>query len=277
MAIEIVDLPIKSGDCPSFFCMFTRGYLQGWNDFVPSVSPSSRHPGPPYPSGGGKRHFRPPRPWTTWYHWNMAFTNVIQWRVANIGFTSQELLNCNSWLYVCIRDIYICVCVCIYVYIYSNGSRVATTNREVRWSAKPLPPLFHWWCRFTGQLGDMESPGLSNEYTTGWWYTMVEPYLSLWKMMEWKSVDDDIANIWENNPNVIQMFQTTNQKRDLHTKSWGYSRIYSVRVNHEASPFFPISFPPNWDHNLVNYWRLELSLDSKSGMEHRWFEYCNHK
>ena len=122
MAIEIVDLPIKSGDCPSFFCMFTRGYLQGWNDFVPSVSPSSRHPGPPYPSGGGKRHFRPPRPWTTWYHWNMAFTNVIQWRVANIGFTSQELLNCNSWLYVCIRDIYIYVCVhiCIYIYIVTG-------------------------------------------------------------------------------------------------------------------------------------------------------------
>ena len=158
------------------------------------------------------------------------------------------------------------------MYVYSNRSRVATTNREVGWSSRQSsPPLFsystsgwcqHWptwgygnswsikWVRLVGGIPiPLKNDGVRE---LGWWHS-----LFIW---------------WENNPNV------PNQKRDFRTKSWGYSRIYSMRVNHEASPFFPISFPPNWDHKLVNNWRLELSLqDSKSGMEHRWFEYRNHK
>ena len=184
---------------------FTRGYLQGRDDFVPSVSPSSRHPGPPYPSGGGKRHFRPPRPWTTWYHWNIpqqwcfifTFTNVIQWRVANIGFTSQELLNCNSSLYVYIY-LYICMYICMYI---SNGSRVATTNREVGWSSrqsKAAIPLRD------GANTFWPTGGYGNSWSIKWvrlvggilWYTY--PSEKWWS----SSVDDDIPNIWENNPNV---------------------------------------------------------------------------
>ena len=65
---------------------------------------------------------------------------------------------------------------------------------------------------FTAQmiLQDLLCSGLSwkcHVLLTDW--LVVEPYptLSLWKMMEFVSWDDDIPNMWENK----KRFQTTNQ------------------------------------------------------------------
>ena len=66
-------------------------------------------------------------------------------------------------------------------------------------------------------------------------------YLPLWKMMEFVSWDDDIPNIWKNNPNV------PNHQSDSYVTV--YQMLYPIK-----SPLNPIKPPFSYGFPMVFLW-----------------------